>query len=87
MWQRGRGRGRKQGQWPGQGPFSHLPPWERPGWRYGPGSCWTFYRQNIPPINTNAPKTSYSTPLFCKECGASLLPNSQYCHNCGKKCE
>ena len=23
------------GQWPGRGPFSHLPPWERPGWRYG----------------------------------------------------
>ncbi len=28
--------------WPGNGPFRHLPPWERPGWLYGPGSCWTL---------------------------------------------
>lgn len=37
----GRGRGgRGRGMYPGNGPFSHLPPWERPGWIYGPGSCW-----------------------------------------------
>lgn len=35
----GRGRG---GGWPGNGPFRNLPPWERPGWLYGPGSCWTL---------------------------------------------
>ena len=41
---RGRGRG-STGPWPGRGPFSDLPPWERPGWRgsgrgprYGYGS-------------------------------------------------
>ncbi len=28
--------------WPGNGPFRNLPPWERPGWIYGPGSCWTL---------------------------------------------
>ncbi|MGD2072215.1 MAG: hypothetical protein PVG65_01855 [Candidatus Thorarchaeota archaeon] len=39
---RGRGRGGGRGRWPGNGPFSHLPPWERPGWLYGPGSCWTL---------------------------------------------
>ncbi len=33
-------RGRGQGVWPGNGPFRHLPPWERPGWLYGRGSCW-----------------------------------------------
>lgn len=33
----GRGRG-----WPGNGPFRDLPPWERPGWLYGPGACWTL---------------------------------------------
>jgi hypothetical protein len=22
-------------QWPGRGPFSHLPPWQRPGYAYG----------------------------------------------------
>jgi len=31
-----RGRGRS-GQWPGAGPFSNLPPWQRPGWVYGYG--------------------------------------------------
>jgi len=24
-----------RGPWPGHGPFSHLPPWERPGWALG----------------------------------------------------
>ncbi len=37
----GRGGGGR-GRWPGNGPFSHLPPWERPGWLYGPGSCWSL---------------------------------------------
>jgi hypothetical protein len=35
----GRGRG---GAWQGNGPFRDIPPWERPGWLYGPGSCWTL---------------------------------------------
>jgi hypothetical protein len=34
------GRGGWWGPWPGRGPFSHLPPWERPGWLYGRGACW-----------------------------------------------
>lgn len=25
------------GRWPGRGPFSYLPPWQRPGWIYGFG--------------------------------------------------
>lgn len=29
--------------WPGRGPFSHLPPWERQGWRYGQRVCWWLY--------------------------------------------
>ena len=33
---RGRGGGRS-GPWPGRGPFSHLPPWQRPGWLFGYG--------------------------------------------------
>jgi hypothetical protein len=27
------------GRYPGNGPFSDLPPWERPGWVYGRGRC------------------------------------------------
>ncbi len=31
-------RGRERsGPWPGAGPFSQLPPWQRPGWIYGYG--------------------------------------------------
>ncbi|MGQ9680494.1 MAG: DUF5320 domain-containing protein [Candidatus Bathyarchaeia archaeon] len=31
-------RGRRGSRsWPGAGPFSHLPPWQRPGWVYGYG--------------------------------------------------
>ncbi len=39
---RGGWKGRRgwSGPWPGNGPFSHLPPWERPGWVYGRGYCW-----------------------------------------------
>ena len=36
----GYGRSGSRGQWPGNGPFRNLPPWERPGWLYGRGSCW-----------------------------------------------
>lgn len=37
-----RGRG-WAGTWPGRGPFSQLPPWQRPGWIYGRGACWHLY--------------------------------------------
>ena len=40
-------RGRGQGAWPGNGPFRHLPPWERPGWIYGRGACWYGVYPNI----------------------------------------
>ena len=45
----GRGRGWRGGQggwmspWPGRGPFSYLPPWQRPGWIFGRGWCWRFF--------------------------------------------
>lgn len=36
---------RTQGPWPGRGPFSHLPPWERPGWLLGRprGFCGYYF--------------------------------------------
>jgi hypothetical protein len=37
-----RGRG-WAGPWPGRGPYSNLPPWQRPGWLYGRGACWYLY--------------------------------------------
>ncbi|MGB9914830.1 MAG: DUF5320 domain-containing protein [Candidatus Bathyarchaeales archaeon] len=38
--------------WPGRGPFSHLPPWQRPGWLYGRGACWYLYGPYtaVPPL-------------------------------------
>jgi len=30
-------RGGWSGPWPGRGPFSYLPPWQRPGWMFGFG--------------------------------------------------
>ncbi len=65
---RGRGRsGGWVGPWPGRGPFSYLPPWQRPGWLYGRGACWWLfapYLQTtipqapvvIPPASTAIPK-------------------------------
>lgn len=48
---------RGRGAWPGNGPFSHLPPWERPGWLYGRGSCWYGFfsgATGTAPINLQA---------------------------------
>ncbi|MGB9842420.1 MAG: hypothetical protein ACPLKZ_06860 [Candidatus Bathyarchaeales archaeon] len=38
--------------WPGRGPFSHLPPWQRPGWLYGRGTCWYLHSpySAVPPL-------------------------------------
>ncbi|WP_455364525.1 DUF5320 domain-containing protein [[Eubacterium] cellulosolvens] len=44
-----RGRG-MYGPWPGRGPFSNLPPWQRPGWLYGRGACWRFFGPGYPPL-------------------------------------
>jgi len=31
------------GPWPGRGPFSYLPPWQRPGWLFGFGRwLWSY---------------------------------------------
>lgn len=45
----GYGRGNN---WSGRGPFSHLPPWQRPGHIYGRGACWYLYGG---PYNTAPP--------------------------------
>ena len=37
----------RRGRWPGNGPFSYLPPWERPGWVYGRGWCWQYLNLEI----------------------------------------
>ncbi|RLE88248.1 MAG: hypothetical protein DRJ96_05850 [Thermoprotei archaeon] len=42
-WGWGGGRRGWIGPWPGRGPFSHLPPWLRPGWLFGRGACWWLF--------------------------------------------
>ncbi|MEZ0345619.1 MAG: hypothetical protein ABWK01_03635 [Infirmifilum sp.] len=41
--------GWRRGPWPGNGPFSWLPPWERPGWILGRGWCWSYPIYGFPP--------------------------------------
>ena len=42
--------GRKnRGRWPGRGPFSHLPPWQRPGWLMRMGWFYPPYPAPLAP--------------------------------------
>ena len=52
-----RRRGRS-GFWPGRGPFSYLPPWQRPGWLYGRGACWWLLD---PKVQSNIQQTQPTT--------------------------
>jgi hypothetical protein len=55
----GFGRSGGRGQWPGNGPFRDLPPWERPGWLYGRGSCWYLgYRPGYSGMVPQVPQSS-----------------------------
>ena len=57
------------GPWPGRGPFNYLPPWQRPGWLYGRGTCrWLFTPYHQTSILTTqkestAPPTVPTTPF------------------------
>lgn len=37
--------------YPGYGPWSYLPPWERPGWVFGRGWCWWFRPYVVPTLS------------------------------------
>ena len=53
------GAGRWYGPYPGRGPFSYLPPWQRPGWVFGRGACWWLLS---PYLRYSLPYTAYSLP-------------------------
>jgi len=84
MGYRGRGRG-QYGLWPGNGPFSYLPPWQRPGWLYGRGSCWYLYSQylqgNVPstpiPSVTSQPHTLPFAPATSMPPALPFASNEQ----------
>ena len=64
---------RGRGQWPGNGPFRNLPPWERPGWLYGRGSCWSRgYQQGVV---TNNIQSIPSNDLQTLQSQKNLLEN------------
>ncbi len=62
----GRGRGGWFGPWPGRGPFSHLPPWERPGWQFGRGACWWLFG---PPAWYEDSRLDYGFPSYLRSRG------------------
>ena len=79
-----RGRGRNRGNygiWLGHGPFSDVPPWQRPGWLYGRGACWRLYpnydstglqdpdQAPVPPLAVPSP----IIPRFTKEQETQIL--------------
>lgn len=79
-----RGRGRNRGNygiWPGHGPFSDVPPWQRPGWLYGRGACWRLYPNYdsigpLDPDQASIPSIALSTPIiprFTKEQETQIL--------------
>ncbi|MBC7081321.1 MAG: DUF5320 family protein [Thermoplasmatales archaeon] len=52
-------------RWPGRGPFSYLPPWQRPGWLFGRGACWWLFNPYfatpwLPTASFPTPTTSFA---------------------------
>jgi len=87
-WRGRRGGGVWGGPWSGRGPFSYLPPWQRPGWLYGRGACWWLLSPNlrtstatiaeqatVPPLVPTMP----FTPALTKEQEIQML--EQYAEN------
>lgn len=69
------GRGRGRGLWPGNGPFRNLPPWERPGWLYGPGSCWTLGYRTIQGVPITPGTVAQSTDRSVLESQRQAIEN------------
>jgi hypothetical protein len=67
------------GPWPGRGPFSYLPPWQRPGWLFGRGACWWLFNPYMwgaygypgysPWIGYGYYPPGYPTPYFSRGYG------------------
>ncbi len=49
--------------YPGHGPWSHLPPWERPGWWFGRGWCWWYWARPYPPWVSKEEELKYLEEL------------------------
>jgi len=55
---------RPWGPYPGRGPWSHLPPYMRPGWWYrGRGWCWWYWGYPYPPLPSKEYEVRYLEEL------------------------
>jgi hypothetical protein len=52
-------------RWPGNGPFSNLPPWQRPGWIYGFGRGFYGYSRPYGYASYSPYGYSYYSPYSC----------------------
>ena len=58
-----RWRGRRNRNWLGRGPFSYLPPWQRPGWLYGKGACWRLVAPHLQTTTLTDPESTTVPPI------------------------
>ena len=55
-------------QWPGRGPFSHLPPWQRPGRMYGRGYGGRWYSDPLICSRfPNLPRWWWANPAYLQQ--------------------
>jgi hypothetical protein len=67
-------RGRSNaGPWPGRGPFSYLPPWQRPGWLYGRGACWWLLAPQLQQDTPQIPPVAPFAPILAKDQEKQIL--------------
>jgi hypothetical protein len=57
------GWGRWWGPYSGRGPWSYLPPPLRPGWWFGRGWCWWYFRYPYPPWLSREDEARYLEEL------------------------
>ena len=73
-------RGGQSGSWPGRGPFSYLPPWQRPGWLYGRGACWSLLDPKVQSTIQQAQPATIQPPLvptFTREQEQEMLDQQE----------
>ena len=72
--------GRRSGLWSGRGPFSHLPPWQRPGWLYGRGACWWLLDPKVQSTIQQAQPATIQPPIvptFTREQEQEMLEQQE----------
>jgi len=63
--------------WPGRGPFSYLPPAQRPGWLYGRGACWRLFTPYLKATTPTVPESDTVPPTVSATSFMSRLTKEQ----------